>query len=133
MPEDPNVVALAALSRTGAPTRAELRDQFERIDYDIIRKAREAEAGSGFWGRIQAVLAQWIIVRRTGEGDTPAGVVERAEAALASDNLAEAIREVNRSNGPAKNVAQRWLASAQRRLEIDTRLAAIRTELSRRS
>lgn len=133
LPDDPNVIALAALSRTGAPTRSELRDEFERIDYDIIRKAREAEAGSGFWGRIQAMLAQWIIVRRTGEGDTPAGVVERAEAALRADNLAEAIREVNRLNGPAKNVAQRWLANAQRRLEIDTRIAAIRTELSRRS
>ncbi|MDX2274105.1 MAG: mitofilin family membrane protein [Hyphomonadaceae bacterium] len=131
LPEDPNVVALAPLARTGAPTRAELRDRFERIDNDIIRAARESQAGAGFWGRIQAALAQWIIVRQSGEGDTPAGVVERASQRLAADDLAGAIQEVNRLSGAAKRVAQPWLNDAQRRLEIDRRLAAIRTELSR--
>lgn len=132
LPEDPNVIALAPLARTGAPTKAELRERFDRIDNDIIRAAREAQAGAGFWGRIQAALAQWIIVRQSGEGDTPAGVVERAETHLNNDNLAGAVQELNRLNGPAKQVAQRWLTDAQRRLEIDTRLAAIRTELARR-
>jgi hypothetical protein len=132
LPDDPNVVALAPLARTGAPTHAELRERFERIDNDIIRAAREAQAGAGFWGRIQAALAQWIIIRRAGEGDTPAGVVERASQRLAASDLAGAIQELNRLSGPAKQVAQRWLTDAQRRLEIDQRLAAIRTELSRR-
>lgn len=132
LPEDPNVVALAPLARTGAPTRAELRERFNSIDNDIIRAARESQAGAGFWGRIQAALAQWIIVRNSGEGDTPAGVVERAGQRLAADDLAGAIQEVNRLSGASKQVAQRWLTDAQRRLEIDRRLAAIRTELSRR-
>jgi hypothetical protein len=131
LPQDPNVAALAPLARTGAPTRAELRDRFDRIDNDIIRAAREAQAGAGFWGRIQAALAQWIIVRQSGEGDTPAGVIERASQRLAADDLAGAIQEVNRLSGASKRVAQPWLNDAQRRLEIDRRLAAIRTELSR--
>lgn len=133
LPQDPNVVALAPLARTGAPTRAELRDSFADIDNEIIRVARQAQAGAGFWGRIQSALAQWIIVRRAGEGDTPAGVVERAEARLRADDLAGAIEELNRLSGPPAQVAQPWLANAQRRLEIDQRLAAVRTELSRRS
>lgn len=132
LPEDPNVVALAPLARTGAPTRNELRARFDEIDSGILRAAREAQAGAGFWGRIQAALAQWIIVRRQGQGDTPDGVVERAQQRLAADDLAGAIQELNRLSGPAKQVATPWLADAQRRLEIDTRLAAIRTELSRR-
>ena len=131
LPQDQNVVALGALARTGAPTRSELRDQFDRIDDDIIRAAREAQAGSGFWGRIQAFLAQYIIIRQAGEGDTPAGVVERAEQRLSADDLAGAVAEVNKLSGRPKQIAQRWLSDAQRRLEIDTRLAAIRTELSR--
>jgi hypothetical protein len=131
LPQDPNVAALAPLARTGAPTRAELRDRFDRIDNDIIRAAREAQAGAGFWGRIQAALAQWIIVRQSGEGDTPAGVIERANQRLYADDLAGAIQEVNRLSGASKRVAQPWLNDAQRRLEIDRRLAAIRTELSR--
>lgn len=132
LPEDPNVVALAPLSRTGAPTRSELRDHFDRIDQSVLRAAREAQAGAGFWGRIQAALAQWIIISRAGQGDTPDGVIERANQRLAADDLAGAIQEINRLSGPARQVAQPWLNDAQRRLEIDTRLAAIRTELSRR-
>lgn len=132
LPNDPNVAALAPLARVGAPTRIELRDSFSRIDEDIIRAAQQSQAGAGFWGRIQAALAQWIIIRRAGEGDTPAGVVERAQLALNGDNLAAAIEELNHLTGAPKRVAQPWINDAQRRLDIDRRLAAIRTELSRR-
>lgn len=131
LPQDPNVVALGPLARTGAPTRAELRARFDEIDNDIVRSWRESQAGAGFWGRIQAFFAQWIVVRSSGEGDTPAGVVERAEQRLAANDLAGAVQEVNRLSGAPKQVAQRWLNDAQRRLEIDQRLAAIRTQLSR--
>jgi hypothetical protein len=133
LPEDPNVAALAPLARTGAPTRIELRDRFDRLDNEIIRAAHQAQAGAGFWGRIQAALAQWIVIRNSGEGDTPAGVVERAERALAQDDLATAVRELSRLNGSSRRAADPWIADANRRLEIDSRLTAIRTELSRRS
>lgn len=132
LPDDPNVAALAPLARVGAPTRGELRDRFERIDNDIIRAAQQSQAGAGFWGRIQAALAQWIIIRRAGEGDTPTGVVERASQHLEADDLAAAIEELNHLSGAPKHVAQPWINDAQRRLEIDRRLATIRTELSRR-
>jgi hypothetical protein len=131
LPNDANVAALAPLSRTGAPTRIELRDQFSRLDNEIVRAARQSQAGAGFWGRIQAALAQWIVVRRAGAGDTPEGIVERAEDYLAADRLADAIQELNRLPAAPKRVAQPWINDAQRRLEIDQRLAAIRQELSR--
>lgn len=131
LPDDPNVAALEPLSRTGAPTRVELRDQFARIDNEIVRAARQSQAGAGFWGRIQAALAQWIVIRRTGTGDTPEGIVERAEQYLAADRLGDAIQELNRLPAAPKRVAQAWINDAQRRLEIDQRIAAIRQELSR--
>lgn len=131
LPDDENVAALAPLARVGAPTRTELRDRFERLDTEIVRAAHQAQAGAGFWGRIQAALAQWIVVRRSGEGDTPAGVVERAEAALAQDNLALAVEELSRLNGPSRRAAQGWIDDATRRLEIDQRMSLVRTELSR--
>jgi hypothetical protein len=133
LPNDANVAALAPLARTGAPTRAELRDTFDEIDNRIIRAARVQQAGAGFWGRIQAALADYIIVRRQGEGDTPDGVVELAGNRLAADDLAGAIEALSRLSGQARQVADReWLNDAKRRLEIDQRLAAVRTELSRR-
>lgn len=131
LPDDPNVLALAPLARTGAPTHQELRDEFDRLDIEIVRAASRARAGAGFWGQIQAMLAQWIVIRRAGSGDTPDAIVARAEADLAADNLAGAIEELNRLSGAPKRVAQPWLNDAQRRLEIDQRIAAIRQELSR--
>jgi hypothetical protein len=131
LPNDPNVAALAPLARTGAPTRIELRDSFDRLDTEIVRAARQSQAGAGFWGRIQAALAQWIVIRRAGAGDTPEGIVERADRALDGDRLAEAIEELNSLPAAPKRVAQPWINDAQRRLEIDQRLAAIRQELSR--
>ena len=131
LPEDPNVLALEPLSRTGAPTRIELRDRFDRLDNEIIRTARQSQAGAGFWGRIQAALAQWIVIRRADAGDTPEGIVERAEQALAADRLEDAIEELNRLPAAPKRTAQPWINDAQRRLEIDRRIAAIRQELSR--
>lgn len=131
LPNDPNVAALAPLARTGAPTRTELRDRFARLDNEILRAAHQAQAGAGFWGRIQAALAQWIVIRQAGGGDTPEGMVERAEQYLAADRLDDAIEELNRLPPAPKRVAQPWINDASRRLEIDRRIAAIRQELSR--
>lgn len=131
LPNDENVAALEPLSRTGAPTRSELHDRFERLDNEIIRAARQSQAGAGFWGRIQAALAQWIVIRRADSGDTPEGIVARAEQALAGDRLDLAIQELNSLPAAPKRVAQPWINDAQRRLEIDRRIAAIRQELSR--
>lgn len=132
LPNDPNVAALEPLSRTGAPTRSELRDRFDRLDVEIIRAARQSQAGAGFWGRIQAALAQWIVVSRANNAsDTPEGIVARAQTALEGDRLAEAIEHLNRLPEAPKRTAQPWINDAQRRLEIDQRLAAIRQELSR--
>jgi hypothetical protein len=131
LPNDPNVAALAPLARTGAPTRTELRDRFASLDNEILRAAHQAQAGAGFWGRIQAALAQWIVIRRSGGGDTPEGMVERAEQYLAADRLEDAIEELNRLPPAPKRAAQPWINDASRRLEIDRRIAAIRQELSR--
>lgn len=131
LPQDANVAALEPLSRVGAPTRAELRDRFNHIDIEIVRAAQQARAGSGFWGRIQAMLAQWIVVRRSGEGDTPAGIVDRADQRVAADDLEGAVQQLSRLTGAPRAVAQPWINDAQRRIEIDRRLAAIRTTLAR--
>lgn len=131
LPQDANVLALEPLSRTGAPTRAELRDRFSHLDIEIVRASQQAQAGSGFWGRIQAMLAQWIVIRRTGEGDTAAGIVDRADQRVAADDLDGAVQQLSRLTGQARAVAQPWINDAQRRSEIDRRLAAIRTTLAR--
>lgn len=131
LPGDPNIVALAPLARTGAPSRQELKDQFRAVQDNIVRAARISASGSGFWGRIQAFLAQFVTVQRPGETDTPVGMVERAASRLSNDDVAGAVAELSRLTGPAAQVAGPWIQRARARLEIDARLAAIRVELSR--
>lgn len=131
LPGDPNVLALAPLAKTGAPSRQELKEQFASMEDKIVRAARISASGAGFWGRVQSFLAQFVTVRRTGEGDTPTGMVERASARLDNDDVAGAVAELSRLTGPAAQVSGPWLQRARARLEIDARLAAIRAELSR--
>jgi hypothetical protein len=131
LPGDPNIVALAPLARAGAPSRQELKEQFAAMEDDVVRAARISGSGAGFWGRVQAFLAQFVTIQRTGEGDTPVGMVERASGRLASDDIAGAVAELSRLTGPAAQVAGPWVQRARARLEIDARLAAIRAELSR--
>lgn len=133
LPNDPNVTALGPLSRTGAPTRAELRDDLDTLSNEIIRAARVSNSGSGFWGRLNAFFAQFITVRRAGEGDTVDGMVERAVKRMGNDDLPGAAAELSRLTGPSAQIAGPWLQKARARLEIDARLAAIRTELARRT
>ncbi|MGE3866752.1 MAG: hypothetical protein AB7G04_07540, partial [Hyphomonadaceae bacterium] len=49
LPNDPNVAALAPLARKGAPTREELRDEYAKLELEVVRAARAAEAGGGVW------------------------------------------------------------------------------------
>lgn len=131
LPGNPNIIALAPLSRAGAPSRQELKEQFSSMEGDIVRAARVSASGAGFWGQVQAFLAQFVTVQRTGEGDTPVGMVERASGRLSSDDVAGAVAELSRLTGPAAQVAGPWVQRARARLEIDARLAAIRQDLSR--
>ncbi len=132
LPGNPHVIALGPLSAKGAPTKDELRGEFDKIDLEIVRAARAADSGGGIWGQLQSIFAQFIVVRRTGEGDTPDTIVERAGARLAADDLQGAVTELSRLRGPAGAKAEPWLKKARLRIEIDARLAAIRAELARK-
>jgi hypothetical protein len=131
MPTDPNVVALAPLAQVGAPTRIELRNRFADLELNVVRASLQAQAGAGLWGRVQATASQWITVRRVGETDTTAGVIEIAAQRLAADDLAGAVAQMDRLRGASAQAAAVWVADAKRRLEIENRLAAVRAELAR--
>jgi hypothetical protein len=130
LPADENVAALAPLAQTGAPTRIELRNRFSGLDMEIVRASLQGQAGAGLWGRVQSAASQWVTVRRVGQSNSTAGVVELAAARLAADDLAGAVAQVERLRGAAAQTAAPWLADARRRLEIENRLAAVRASLA---
>lgn len=133
LPNDPNVIALAPLARTGAPTVPELRDRFKAMEVEVIRAARLKETGVDTWARLNAWLAQFIVVRQVGQGDDATDVVDRARQRLEADDLAGAVTELERLRGASKQYLDPWLVQARTRVQIDQRLALIRAELSRGS
>jgi hypothetical protein len=134
LPENPDVVALEPLAKTGAPTLIELRDQFATLDNEIVRAGLKAQAGAGFVGRVQSTMSQWITVRRVDQvGDSADAIVARASARLDAQDIAGAVGELETLQGAPREVAGGWIDAARRRMDIDTRLGAVRAQLARRS
>jgi hypothetical protein len=133
LPEDPNVIALAPLSKKGAPTREQLRDQYDKIELDVVRAARIGNQTGGTWGQVQASLAQFIVVRRVDDQDISNDVVENASAKIKANDLEGAVVQLSKLKGDAAKMVAPWLEKARTRVEIDQRLAAIRSQLSKRS
>jgi hypothetical protein len=132
LPDDPNVAALAVLSKKGAPTREQLRDQFTKIELELVRAARVGDPGAGMWGQVQASLAQFVVVRRVDERDDSNDVVESASAKMKANDLEGAVAQLSKLKGEGAKVVAPWLEKAKTRVEIDQRLAAIRSQLSKR-
>jgi hypothetical protein len=133
LPEDPNVQALAALAKQGAPSVGELKEEWRKIETTIVRASRTSSAGEDFFSQVNAWLAQFIVVRRVGDGDTASNAVQRASSRVAADDLAGALKELATLQGAAAQAAAPWVSQARTRVEIDQRLLAIRAELAKQS
>ena len=132
LPEDRDVAALAALAKKGAPTRDELADDYARIELDMIRASRASAAGGGMWGQVQASMAQFVVVRRVDERNDTGDLVEDASRRVRANDLEGAVARLSKVDGAAGRLIAPWLEKAKARVEIDQRLASIRTQLSRK-
>ncbi len=126
---------LAPLARTGAPTRDRiarpLRAARQRNHPRRAAKRRLARV-SGAASRRRWRNGSWCAAPAT--ATRPKASSNAPNSALRADQSRRAIARTEPACPKrAKRVAQPWIDDATRRLEIDTRLAAIRTELSRGS
>ncbi|MBW3616730.1 MAG: hypothetical protein KY446_03110 [Proteobacteria bacterium] len=126
LPASPDLVALRGLAAAGAPTRAGLTEAFPAVAARA-RAALRAEGGgerlSGLGRALGRVFGQEPTQPR---GVGAEAVLARAEARLASGDLAGATDALEALPEPARAAAAPWAADARRRLEIDRRLAAVR-------
>jgi uroporphyrinogen-III synthase len=111
----------------GVPTLMRLRSDFERLSVEMLRASVEAETGGDWLDRVWARLRTLVTIRRTGEvqGDTPRARIARAEAALARNDLAAAVNEIEALPAQAKRPAEKWLQDARARLEAESALAEL--------
>ncbi|MFP5511882.1 MAG: mitofilin family membrane protein [Alphaproteobacteria bacterium] len=113
--------AVAPYAAKGIPTRAQLTDRFEPLAGEIVRADIRGEGNSWIDSAV-GKLSTLVTVRREGGGvvgTTTDAVVARAEAALATGNLAKAVEELSTLQGPAAQTAGQWLTDAKARLAAD--------------
>lgn len=120
MPGMSELPGLRAVSRTGVPTVASLKQSFPAL-IDAVFAAEAKADQSSIWSRFLGNARSLITVRRTGDisGVTSEAVLARMEEKLKVDDLAAAVQEAEGLSGAAVVAAKDWLDKARARLRLD--------------
>ncbi len=123
MPDNREVKTLELLARTGAPTLADLREQFS----ELARRALDVEAvrigGGASWMR--SIFGDGITIRRTGENGA-ADAINGAKASLSQGDLPAAIAQIETLETDVQSVFTDWLDNARKRQSLEDGLEALR-------
>lgn len=120
--------ALADHAATGIPSIAALRDSFPPAARAALEAALRANMGESWTDRVTSFLRSQTGLRSVTprEGSDPDAVLSRAEAALATGDVATALAELAALPEAAKPALADWQAQAQLRLDAETALAALK-------
>ena len=128
LPDSPDLRALRSLAETGAPSRLILTSEYPAAAARAAVAARAPAGDGGFLARAAQALASIVVIRRTDRlsGDGPDAVLARAQQRLDEGDLDGALTALDRLPPAGRDAIAPWRAHAQRRLEIDRHVAAIR-------
>ena len=128
LPDTTDLRALRALAGTGAPTRQVLAMEFAGVADRVAVAAHAPPPGSGLVARLAHALASVFTVRRVDRltGDGPDAVLARAQRAVDSGDLTAALKQLDHLPPSAADALATWRGEADRRIEIDRRVADIR-------
>lgn len=126
------LAALEQAAERGVPTRIALRERFGEAAAEAVRSDRVGGT-SGWWRPIAERLSSLVTLRRVDavEGDGAEAILARAEQRLAADDLAGAVAEVQKLQGPAAAAMQGWLADARARSAADAALGRLTAHVLR--
>lgn len=132
LPGLPEVAALEDFARNGVPTRTLLQERFAALEPAIVASDRAAQRESGFWGWIKGFFADLVRVEKVPDvnGTSAQSSLLRAKVKLDQGDLAAAVEEV-KAVSPAPAIVSEWIAGAQGRLILESRLAAVRGAVER--
>ena len=130
LPLSPDLRALARLAQDGAPTRAGLAAEFETLAGRVAVAARDPGRNADLLARLRHALAGVVSIRQVGatQGSTPDAVLGRAQMRLNAGDVEGALAAIQPLPAAAHTVLAPWRAAAERRIEIDRHIAAIRAE-----
>jgi hypothetical protein len=121
----PAAADLTVLAAKGAPSRAELAQQLETLSPRIVLQAQKPGAHASFWDQFAYAFGHVVTVSRIDPvGRGPDAALARARKLARAGDIAGADTELSHlADSPALAA---WRADAQRRVDIDTRMAALR-------
>jgi hypothetical protein len=129
MPNSPHVQALAGLAEGGAPSRALLAQEFEAQIQPVAIAVRAPGAVAGLLAHIGYALSSIVTVRRIGpDARGREQALSRIETMVREGDLEGASAQIDQLPGAARDQLARWRQRADRRIEVDRRIAAIRAE-----
>lgn len=131
-PDSPALARLRPLAETGAPTRAALAAEFPSVAARAAAASRSTEGGS-FLARAVGALNSIITVRRVDDltGAEADAVLARAERHVADGDLEGALQELKGLPASGQKAVAPWTEKARHRVEIEERIAALRTDALR--
>jgi len=130
LPPSPDLRALETLAQRGAPTRAGLAVQFVNLAGRAASAARDPGPEADLFSRIRYALSRIVSIRHVGStaGSTPDAMLARAQALLDDGDVEGAVQALDSLPDTAREVLAPWFNAANRRIEIDRHVAAIRAD-----
>jgi hypothetical protein len=129
LPASPDAAALAPLAEEGAPTRAALAAELSDLAGQAAAAARAPGRNASFLDRLVYAFSRVVSLRRVDAGAGGAdATLAGAEQAANDGDLEGALARLDRLPEAARATLGPWREKAERRVEIDRRIAAIRAE-----
>jgi hypothetical protein len=128
LPPSADLRALERLAAVGAPSRAALQAGFADQASRVAVALREPAADAGFAARLGYALSSIVSIRRVASttGSSPDATLARAEKQAAEGEIEAALKTLSSLPPGAAPALADWRAQAERRVEIDRRVAAVR-------
>ncbi|CAN5149814.1 mitofilin family membrane protein [soil metagenome] len=130
LPLSPDLRALTRLAQSGAPTRAGLAAEFATLAGRADVAARDPGRNGDFLAKLRHALSSIVSIRQVGstQGSTPDALLGQAQKRLNEGDIEGALAAIEPLPPGAQTVLAPWRAAAERRVEIDRHIAAIRAD-----
>lgn len=132
-PHAEDLAGLKPLAESGAPTAAALAAEFPEVADHAAAASRSAAADTSLLSRAGDALAALFTLRRVGDltGNDPDAVLARAERRVAEGDIESALNQLAALPAGGQRATADWRERAQRRVEIERRIAALRASALR--
>lgn len=114
-------------AKDGAPTKAALAAEFNKVSREIVAASDTAEADTNLFWRVVHRLGAVVTIRPAGPvaGITPVAIVSRMRAAVDSGDLEAALRERDGLPDVGKTASEGWAREANARIALDKAVAGL--------